>query len=134
MNYAIDEIVIRLLHREEYEPWLAWASEWKAGERMPAHCVKVGRYCLNKAREQQNGTWHCLGQLAWAGKEACYNIPTSGWLVIRYIADAMVAFGVPFPENEGLENRAVEALPFAHRAIPATINTSIINTEENRVR
>jgi hypothetical protein len=43
-----------------------------------------------------------LGQLAWGGKEACYSMDKSGWLVIRYIADAMYAFGVTFPENANL--------------------------------
>lgn len=85
---------------------LGWAASWKAGRRSPAACVNISHFCFKHKGWgiDGNGTdpvWHTLGQLAWGAKEACYNTPQSGWLTIRYIADAMVAFGIAFPD-EGL--------------------------------
>lgn len=94
MNYAIDEIVVKLSWQDRFEVWLTWAASWKAGERSPGICVDVAHRCF---AHKGDPAWHCLGQLAWGAKEACYDNPTSGWLVIRYIADAMVAFGLAFP-------------------------------------
>ena len=95
LNYAIDEVSARL-HGAEYGDWLAWAASWKVGERVPGKCVDVANRCF--AHKDQL-IWHTLGQLAWGGKEACYSTKTGGWLVIRYIADAMCAFGVAFPDK-----------------------------------
>lgn len=95
MDYAIDHITPRLQSpsmREVYAPWLKWAQRWRKGERSPAECVAIAEECFAN-------DLHSLGQLAWGAKEACYSTPTSGWLVIRYIADAMVAFGIAFPDE-----------------------------------
>jgi hypothetical protein len=106
MNYAIDQVVPRLHREEEYAEWLGWAAAWKGGKRSPAACVAVAHACFEHngwgAGPDGRGTdlvWHSLGQLAWGGKEACYSAPTSAWLVIRYIADAMIAFGIAFPDQ-----------------------------------
>lgn len=95
LNYALAEVVLRL-RGDEYADWLSWAAAWKAGGRFPVTCVDVAHRCFE---HKEDVVWHALGQLAWAGKEACYDGPKSGWLVIRYIADAMVAFGVTFPSD-----------------------------------
>ncbi len=97
VSYAIDEVAASL-DEGEWSEWLAWASSWKAGQRQPQACVDISHRCF---RDRENDIGHCLGQIAWAAKEACYETTESGWLVIRYIADAMVAFGVAFPA-EGL--------------------------------
>jgi hypothetical protein len=97
MDYALDQITTTLYHKEKYPQWLEWAAGWKKGERLPAKCVRVARIYLDE--RHGNPVKHCLGQLCWAAKEACYNLPNSGWLVIRYIADAMVAFGIAFPDS-----------------------------------
>jgi hypothetical protein len=47
-------------------------------------------------------TFHALGQIAWAAKEACYETPQSTWLVLRYVSDAMIAFNIAFPEGLAL--------------------------------
>lgn len=96
INYAIDEIVHRLERKSEYHEWLGWAASWKAGVRSPSACVSVANNCFE---DKENPIRICLGQLAWGAKEACYDAPKSGWLVIRYIADAMIAFGAEFPDN-----------------------------------
>ena len=96
MNYAIDEVTSRLRYREEYRDWLNWAAAWKDGQRSPQACVDISHRC---SAQKNDPVWHTLGQLAWGAKEACYSAPTSGWLVIRYIADAMCAFGVAFPDT-----------------------------------
>jgi len=109
MNYAIDEVTTRLDKKGEYSEWLGWASSWKAGKRSPQACVDISHFCFDHPDHKgwgldgkaTNPIWHTLGQLAWGAKEACYDTPKSGWLVVRYIADAMVAFGVAFPD-EGL--------------------------------
>ena len=95
MNLAIDSVAPRL-SRKEYAEWLTWASSWKAGERSPQACVDIAHKCF---AQKDDPAWHTLGQLAWAAKECCYTAPESGWLVIRYIADAMIAFGVAFPDK-----------------------------------
>ncbi len=96
LGYAIDEVASRLVLRGEYAEWLAWAASWKEGERSPGKCVDVAHRCFE---HKEDPIWHTLGQLAWGAKEACYSTKTSGWLVIRYVADAMCAFGVAFPDN-----------------------------------
>lgn len=95
MDYAIDEVVARLHNKEEYREWLEWAAAWKGGQRSPQACVDISHL----AQSNYEIIGPSLSQLAWGAKEACYSAPTSGWLVIRYIADAMHAFGVAFPEN-----------------------------------
>jgi len=98
LDYAIAEIMPRLryssFNEDRYGEWLKWAASWKAGQRSPAACVAASHSC-DKGEPDPIG--HCLGQLAWGAKEACYDVPQSGWLVVRYIADAMVAFGAAFP-------------------------------------
>jgi len=97
VSYAIDEVSSRLSDKQEYREWLDWASRWKEGHRVPQACVDISRLCGD---HKDHLIWHTLSQLSWGAKEACYSTPTSGWLVIRYIADAMVAFGVAFPDQE----------------------------------
>lgn len=97
INYAIDEVTARLSNKGEHGEWLAWASSWKEGRHSPATCVDIAHHCF---KDKEDSVQHCLGQIAWGAKEACYNTPASGWLVIRYIADALIAFGVAFPNNE----------------------------------
>lgn len=105
LNYAIDEVTDRLRNQAEYGEWLGWASSWKSGKRSPSACVEVANFCFEHKGWGLDGeavapVWHSLGQLAWGAKEACYSAPTSGWLVVRYIADAMAAFGVAFPDKQ----------------------------------
>lgn len=110
LDYALDQIIPKLstpFYQEHSGKWLEWAAEWRAGQRSPGRCVAVSHWCFDHkgwgiGGQETDPVSHCLGQLAWGAKEACYSTPTSGWLVIRYIADAMVAFGVAFPE-EGLK-------------------------------
>ena len=99
LNYAIGEIEPRLWRKDEYSDWLSWAVSWKNGEHSPAKCVNVANRCFE---HKDNPIFHCLGQLAWGAKEACYDVPQTGWLVVRYIADAMVAFGVAYPKDAGI--------------------------------
>ena len=107
LSYAIDEILPRLstpFYKEHSGKWLEWAVAWQAGHRSPQNCVDVAHWCFAQKGRGLDGqatdpVSHALGQLAWGAKEACYNAPTSGWLVIRYIADAMVSFGVAFPAD-----------------------------------
>lgn len=107
LDYALDEVTARLSRKGEYAEWLAWAAEWKKGRRSPQACVDISHFCSDHPDHKGWGidgratdpVWHTLGQLAWGAKEACYSAPTSGWLVIRYIADAMTAFGVAYPNN-----------------------------------
>lgn len=104
LDYAITQIIDNLGRKPEYAEWLGWADSWKAGSRSPAACVNVAHFCFGHKGWGMNGkgtdpVWHTLGQLAWGGKETCYNHPTGGWLVIRYIADAMTAFGIAFPDD-----------------------------------
>jgi hypothetical protein len=104
LNYALDEIILRLSGKDEYAIWFTWAASWKSGQRRPGACVSIAEECFDHKGWGLNGegtdpVWHTLGQLAWGAKEACYDTPNSGWLVIRYIADAMVAFGVAFPQE-----------------------------------
>lgn len=111
VNYAIDEIAQRLSRRDEYAEWLEWAKSWKAGRRSPEACVNVAHRCFDHAKNAQFSIGHTLGQIAWGAKEACYDVPQSGWLVVRYIADAMIAFGVTFPKEamSALEPPTVES-------------------------
>jgi hypothetical protein len=106
IDYAIEEITPHLT-RKEYASWLEWADSWKRGERSPRSCVDAANRCFN---QKEQLVWHTLGQIAWGAKEACYSAPKSGWLVIRYVADAMVAFGVAFPEDP---TRLLETSPKA---------------------
>ena len=98
MDYALDEVVARLRYQSEFREWLDWASAWKDGQRSPQACVDISQRCREGERKDDL-VWPTLAQLAWGAKEACYSAPTSGWLVIRYIADAMCAFGVAFPDK-----------------------------------
>lgn len=95
LDFAITEAASRC-SGGEYREWLAWASSWQRGQRSPAACVDIAHRCFE---HKGNPVWHCLGQLAWAAKEACYSTPKSGWLVVNYISDAMLALGVAFPAN-----------------------------------
>lgn len=103
LNFALAEVISKL-HGPKYAAWIEWAQAWDNGERQPGRCVDIAHKCFAHKIPGLNGEridplWHTLGQLAWGAKEACYTTPTSGWLVIRYIADAMTAFGIAFPEN-----------------------------------
>jgi len=103
LNYAIEQ-VRQHLYDGKYRPWVEWADEWLAGRRSPQECVRISHECFSHKGAGMTGeatdpVWHALGQLAWGAKEACYSEPKSGWLVIRYIADAMVAFGIAFPDK-----------------------------------
>lgn len=102
MDYALDAIIPRLRGQigNDFAPWIEWAKAWRAGQRSPQRCVDVAHECF--ARKDDDPLAHTLGQLAWGAKEACYSSPTSGWLVIRYIADAMVAFGIAYPDDHSL--------------------------------
>jgi hypothetical protein len=106
LNYAIDETIPKLstpfLYKQNWGKWLEWAAEWKAGVRSPQNCVDIAHWCFGHKGWGPDGKTtdpvsNALGQLAWAAKEACHSTPTSGWLVIRYIADAMVTFCIAFP-------------------------------------
>lgn len=99
MDYAIDQIAPRLSRDDKYADWLAWAARWRSGERSPRDCVDASHRCSERHQTDDLGMWPTLAQLCWGAKEACYSGPTSGWLTIRYIADAMVAFGITFPES-----------------------------------
>jgi hypothetical protein len=99
IDYALDEVTARLSQNAEYRDWLEWAASWKAGRRTPQNCVDVAHRCFERGKMDELTMWHTLGQLAWGAKEACYSAPTSGWLVVCYIADAMVAFGIAFPDK-----------------------------------
>lgn len=103
LDYAIDEISPKV-SKPEYAEWLAWAAMWRAGRHSPQACVDISHFCSSHKGWGIDGNsttpiWHTLGQLAWGAKEACYSAPTSGWMVIRYIADAMVTFGIAFPDR-----------------------------------
>ncbi len=107
INFAIEEIMPELFRKDEYAEWLTWASSWKNGQRSPRACVNAAHRCFDHKGwgmdgKATNPVWHCLGQIAWGAKEACYNSKTSGWLVVRYVADAMLAFGIAFPADPRL--------------------------------
>lgn len=117
LNYAMDEIIHKLDKKDEYLEWLNWASAWKKGQRSPAECVRISHQCFDHKGWGVDGKsvgpiWHALGQIAWGAKEACYDVPQSGWLVVRYIADAMIAFGVAYPKDMTifLEPPTIEAV------------------------
>ena len=114
VDYAIDAVVDKLYPKEKYLVWLDFAEEWKNGNRSPARCVDAAHKCF----EHKGPTWHTLGQLAWGAKEACYDTPQSGWLVVRYIADAMVAFGVAFPELISAAPPLTLSLPYNTYELP----------------
>jgi hypothetical protein len=104
LDYAIDKVTEHLFRKPEYTEWFGWADSWKAGRRSPQACVDIAHFCFSHKGWGMDGkgtdpVWHTLGQLAWGGKEACYSHPTGAWLVIRYIADAMTAFGIAFPDD-----------------------------------
>lgn len=104
ISYAVEQVESHLHQKEEYGEWLEWAASWKSGKHSPGTCVDAANLCFAHKGWGIDGKgthpiWHTLGQLCWGAKEACYSTPKSGWLVIRYIADAMVAFGIAFPEN-----------------------------------
>ncbi len=119
INYAIDEVVAKLRYQDEFREWLDWAASWKYGERSPQACVDISHRCAKHARENPL-VWPSLGQLAWGAKEACYSAPTSGWLVIRYIADAMHAFGVSYSDKAAtlLEPPTIDVDPAKDDAMP----------------
>jgi hypothetical protein len=96
LNFAIDAVTEKLHWRDEYAAWLGWAASWKDGDRSPQSCVDIANKCFANRGDPVR---HALGQLAWAAKECCYSTEQSGWLVIRYIADAMIAFGIAFPDK-----------------------------------
>lgn len=98
MDYALGEVSTKLRGQVEFSEWLEWAQAWKDGQHSPQACVDISHQC-RKGERRDSIIWPTLGQLSWGAKEACYSTPTSGWLVIRYIADAMHAFGVAFPDN-----------------------------------
>ena len=105
LDFALSEVIEQLGRKNEYADWLAWAREWRAGDHYrPRRCVNVAHRCFEHKGwgldgKATNPVWHALGQLAWGAKEACYNAPKSGWLTLRYIADAMIAFGIAFPDR-----------------------------------
>jgi hypothetical protein len=96
IDYALKSILPKLFDKE-HEFWIEWANDWLNGERNPARCVRIANRCFDK--ESQILCGHTLGQLAWGAKESCYNVPQSGWLALRYVADAMVAYGIAFPDE-----------------------------------
>lgn len=98
MDFAIDEIVAKIRYQDEFAEWLAWAADWKSGKRAPQACVDISHRCREGDRKN-NLVWPTLAQLSWGAKEACYSAPTSGWLVVRYIADAMHNFGIAYPDR-----------------------------------
>jgi hypothetical protein len=95
IDRALDEVLTRLYgdHLTRYAEWIAWARRWRAGEHSPAPCVAASHSA------KDDGIGKALGQLAWGAKEACYSTPKSGWLVIWYVADTMMFWGVAFPED-----------------------------------
>lgn len=95
IDRALDEVLSRLYgdHFTKYAEWIAWARRWQGGEHSPQACVDASRSA------KDDGIGKCLGQLAWGAKEACYSTPKSGWLVIWYVADTMMFWGVAFPEG-----------------------------------
>lgn len=105
MDYAIEQIEAHLSRdtKEQYRDWMEWAESWKRGKRATQACVDVAHRCF---ANKECPVGHTLGQLAWGAKEACYSGGTSGWLVVRYIADAMHAFGIAFPEKGPLRLEA----------------------------
>lgn len=94
VNHAISEMEVRIRDKSEYSEWFAWASSWKSGKYSPADCVSAS----HEVRKSGDPIRHCLGQIAWGAKEACYDAPKSGWLVAFYMADAMIAIGAEFPK------------------------------------
>jgi hypothetical protein len=131
--YAIDEVTARLSRKGEFGEWLGWAKAWKDGRRSPQGCVDIAHFCFGHKGWGVDGSgtdpvWHTLGQLAWGAKEACYSTETGGWLVVRYIADAMVAFGIKYPDRMTamLEpptiSHELEAAPIATLSLPQLID------------
>lgn len=88
--FAINQVVPKIEYFPSIEStaaWRAWADQWVRGEnRTPGAAVQAAH---------STGV-HALKQIAWAAKEAYYTgeNPQAGWLVLRYIADAMIDFGV----------------------------------------
>lgn len=112
IDCAIDEVNGRISGRDGFSVWHEWAAEWKAGRHSPAACVEASHACSRAG-------WEPLGQIAWAAKEACYSTATSPWLVIRYVADAMFAFGVKYPDSARLlEPHVAEPDPLSVNSSP----------------
>lgn len=91
IDWAIDEAMLRLPDSACGPVWREWAQSWIQGERSPAACVFA-------AHKSSSLVASPLSQIAWGAKEACYTTPTSRWLVLRYVADAMAAIGAEFPD------------------------------------
>jgi hypothetical protein len=102
LNFALDGVIEKICHQPKYEKWLKWASEWKSGQYSPQQCVDISHLCRDGRDKIDLMVWGPLAQLAWAAKEACYSTPKGGWYVLFYIADAMIAFGVAFPDDTSL--------------------------------
>lgn len=96
IDMALTEVSAKLRHDAQFKEWIVWADEWLGGRHIPQRCVDVSHAC---DKHEEPFVWPSLAQLAWGAKEACYSTPKSGWLVIRYVAGAMVNFGVAFPKD-----------------------------------
>lgn len=99
LDFAIDQVSARITSKKDYSDWLEWAAEWQTGRHAPQQCIDVAHRCFDRAKKDQLTMWHTLGQLAWGAKEACYSTKSSPWYVLFYIADAMIAYGIAFPEG-----------------------------------
>lgn len=96
VTYACEHVAQRLLGQDAYAEWLAWELRWNNRTSNPGDCVAVAQGCF----AHKSGLFFpTLGQLCWAGKEAFYSTDTGGWLVLRYVADAMATFAIAFPES-----------------------------------
>jgi hypothetical protein len=102
VSHACEQVIPMVRSMDQAAGWTDWAERWIAGDRQPGMCVSVAHDCF-ESHKRGYLAGGALGQLAWAAKEACYETPTSPWLVIRYVADAMIAFGIAYPDRvEGL--------------------------------
>lgn len=107
IDYAIDAVSSEIHDRKPYAAWFAWAADWRAGKRSPQACVDASHACRDIDDFGVSGS---LAQIAWGAKEACYSAPKSGWLALRYVADAMIAFGVAFPAASPIADNAARAI------------------------
>lgn len=118
VSWAVSEVVETrhiLSSVEGSSEWMGWANSWLDGKRQPGDCVRIAGQCFDKAKSNEHHAPHinhALGQLAWAAKEACYHTPQTGWLAVRYIADAMLVFGIACPDLcLSLGNVSIKSIP-----------------------